>query len=395
MTTKLATVVADFTTQLATAMAIGATTASLQSATDDDGNALPSGVYFFAIDGNNSQKEHIVCTLTGTSLTNISSISRQGVQTSGCMRAHRVGSTVTLTDFATLRYINDYLTGATALDHTNPLTYDGTASLTTPNQLATKAYVDGVAIAGGANASSTVKGISKLSVDPVSGTNPIAVGDNDTRVPTATQTAALAGTSGTTPSGSNKFVDNADTGTSGAGKVLRLDGSGNLPALSAVNLTGAPALSGANFTNVAASYVFGVTSALLATTAANNDVSVTTTFTPRLVHIRYWIQGFNSISTNFESLKGVATFNGTTLISNDVFWYDSNISDNGQPAGNVAALSLFTDPTSTSSLTIGTSGGISLTLSIPTVSSTGFTIRRATVGSGHNARANISYEAFA
>lgn len=237
MTSKLATVIADFTTQLATAMQVGATTVSLQSATDDDGNALPAGVYFFAIDGNNSQKEHIVCTLSGTSLTNISSVSRQGVQTSGCARTHRIGSSVTLTDFAHLRYINDILSGATGLDHSNPLAYDGSPSLTTANQFATKGYVDGVAIAGGANASSTLKGITKLSIDPVSSTNPIAVGDNDTRVPTASQAAALVGTSGTSPSGSNKFVDNADTGTSGAGKVLRLDGSGKLPAIDGSQLS--------------------------------------------------------------------------------------------------------------------------------------------------------------
>lgn len=159
MSTKLATVVADFTTQLATAMAIGATSVSLQSATDDDGNALPNGVYFFALDGNNSQKEHIVATLAGTSLTGISSVSRQGVQVSGCVRTHRVGSTVTLTDFAHLRYINDLLSGATNFNASVPLGYDGTASITTANQFATKAYVDGVAVAGAPNASSTVKGI--------------------------------------------------------------------------------------------------------------------------------------------------------------------------------------------------------------------------------------------
>jgi hypothetical protein len=44
-------------------------------------------------------------------------------------------------------------------------------------------------------------------------------------------------TSGTAISGSNKVVDNADTGTSGANKVLRLDSSGKLPALDASNLT--------------------------------------------------------------------------------------------------------------------------------------------------------------
>lgn len=162
MSTKLGVVLADFTTQLASAMAIGATSATLQSATDDDGVALPAGVYFFAIDGNNSQKEHIVCTLSGTSLTGISSVNRQGVQASGCVRSHRVGSTVTLTDFAHLRYINDLVSGATTFNASVPLGYDGTASITTNNQFATKAYVDGVAVAGAPDATTTAKGIVEI-----------------------------------------------------------------------------------------------------------------------------------------------------------------------------------------------------------------------------------------
>jgi hypothetical protein len=48
---------------------------------------------------------------------------------------------------------------------------------------------------------------------------------------TQNSTDALAGTSGTAPSTSNKFVDNADTATSGANKVLRLDATGKLPAI--------------------------------------------------------------------------------------------------------------------------------------------------------------------
>lgn len=159
MSTKLGVVLADFTTQLASVMAVGATSATLQSATDDDGVALPAGVYFFAIDGNNSQKEHIVCTLSGTSLTGISSVNRQGVQASGCVRTHRVGSTVTLTDFAHLRYINDLVSGASTFNASVPLGYDGTASITTANQFATKAYVDGVAVSGAPTADTTTKGI--------------------------------------------------------------------------------------------------------------------------------------------------------------------------------------------------------------------------------------------
>jgi len=220
MATKLAKIVADFRTSLATKIAVGGTTATLQSATDDDGVSLPAGQYFFTLDGDNPQKEHIVCTLSGTSLSSIKSITRQGVQSSGAVREHRIGSSVTITNFAHIKYINDLLDGTTNLNASLPLEYDATASITTANQLATKDYVDGVAIAGGADASTTVKGISKLSTAPASATEPIAVGTNDTRIPTQDENNALAGTSGT-PSTSNKFVTNDDTATTGASKVLR------------------------------------------------------------------------------------------------------------------------------------------------------------------------------
>lgn len=225
MTTLTGKILADFTTSLATAMAIGATTATLQSATDDDGVALPSGTYYFTLDGSNSSKEHIRCTLSGTSLTSIYSISRQGVATSGTVRAHRLGATVTLTDFAHIKVINDLVNGTTALDGSHPLKYDTDPSITDDKEIATKKYVDTVAIAGGADASSTVKGISKLSTNPVSPTNPIAVGDNDTRVPTQDENDALAGTSGT-PSSTNKYVTNDDT--TGTGSIIRGSKIGNL-----------------------------------------------------------------------------------------------------------------------------------------------------------------------
>lgn len=78
----------------------------------------------------------------------------------------------------------DLLDGSTDLNASVPLKYDGSATISNANHLATKAYVDGVAIAGGTDASTTVKGISKLSYAPASATDPIAVGDNDPRVPT-------------------------------------------------------------------------------------------------------------------------------------------------------------------------------------------------------------------
>jgi len=159
MTTKLGTILADFTTNLASAIIVGGTTATLQSATDDDGVDLVSGRYFFTIDGENSSKEHFSCDLVGTSLTNLQSISRQGVESVGAVRPHRLGATVSLTDFAHIKYINDLLDGTTMLDSSNPLEYDGTASITNSNQVATKAYVDGVAVSGAPNADTTTKGI--------------------------------------------------------------------------------------------------------------------------------------------------------------------------------------------------------------------------------------------
>lgn len=162
MSTKLGTVLADFTTNLATALAVAGTSVTLQSATDDDGVALPSGRYFFTLDGSNSNKEHISCDLVGTALTNIKTVTRQGVESAGVARAHRIGCTVSLTDFAHLLYINNLLAGTTNLNSLVPLGYDGTASITTANQLATKAYVDSVAIAGAPNASTTVKGIVEM-----------------------------------------------------------------------------------------------------------------------------------------------------------------------------------------------------------------------------------------
>lgn len=99
--------------------------------------------------------------------------------------------------------------------------------ITGANQAASKAYVDAAIIAGGVDASTTNKGVTKLSVAPVLSTNPIAVGNNDTRVPIQNQTDALAGTSGTAPSSSNKFVDAADVATTAtASKVVRTLASG-------------------------------------------------------------------------------------------------------------------------------------------------------------------------
>jgi hypothetical protein len=73
-----------------------------------------------------------------------------------------------------------------------------------------------------AYASSIILGNTYLSEDPVTPTHPIAVGDNDTRIPTQAQSDALAGLG--TPSSSNKYVT-AHSVVSGAGVTVTLGAS--------------------------------------------------------------------------------------------------------------------------------------------------------------------------
>lgn len=230
MATLTAKIIADFTTQLATAIAVSGTTATLQSATDDDGVALPAGRYFFTLDGANSSKEHISCDLSGTSLTNIKTVSRQGTETAGVLRAHRIGASVSITDFAHILQINNLVNGTTDFNGSDPLKYDTNPTITDDKHFATKKYVDDTAIAGSPIATDSVQGIAKLSTAAASALDPIVVGDNDPRVPTQSENDAMVGTYGT-PSTSNKFVTNDDTTeTPTASKVARFDSNGVLPA---------------------------------------------------------------------------------------------------------------------------------------------------------------------
>lgn len=165
-------IIADFESALSTAIAVGGTSFSLSSVLDDDGVALPSGTYYFTVDNGSSNKEYFLGQLSGSSVTGVYSVSRQGVETSGAVRAHRVGASVIITDFATY-----------------------------------KKYIDGIAIAGAPNAGVATIGITRLSTAPASAADPVAVGDNDTRLPTTGERQAMVGQQGS-PSSTNKFLTN-------------------------------------------------------------------------------------------------------------------------------------------------------------------------------------------
>jgi len=151
MATTLLKLAADLQLSLAAAVSVGATTATLSSASDSDGVALPTGKYGFTIDGDTSAKEYIVCDLSGTALTGIRHISRQGVDTAGFANYHRFGATVTITDWAILSRMLNNLTGATGFDSTANIGYDGAPSGLVGNQFATVNYVLSVVSGGTVN----------------------------------------------------------------------------------------------------------------------------------------------------------------------------------------------------------------------------------------------------
>ena len=100
-------------------------------------------------------------------------------------KPHYNPTEVSVVDTATYLNIDALLlNGEVPMNNTLDMGNHKIVNVSTPTvstDAANKAYVDGVAIAGAPDASTTVKGIGKVSTAPVSAVNPIFVGDNDTR----------------------------------------------------------------------------------------------------------------------------------------------------------------------------------------------------------------------
>lgn len=144
MASKLTKVVANFETSLATKLANGAVSGALTSVTDKNSVALPAGKYCMIVDRGTGDEEHLVFDLAGTAMSNIFSVSRQGVQTAGVqnLNGHRAGSKCYLTDFVNLKIIVDILNGEDTLDSTKPVKYDADPTFNDSKQIVSKGYVD-------------------------------------------------------------------------------------------------------------------------------------------------------------------------------------------------------------------------------------------------------------
>lgn len=230
---SLPKLMANFETSLASKISSTATTLTLAIGVDDDGNAL-SGSYILTIDEGTNNEEHLLVALTGASGTiTTRGLSRVDMTTSKTANKfeHDRGASVKVTN-APLILIQRLLNGTDSFDSIDLDGINSIDGLATPTsgeteKAANVAYVNAVAVAGGADATTTTKGISKMSVAPASATSPIAVGDNDPRVPTQDEKDAM--TNANSPASDNAFLVESDTTTTpSANAVPRANSNGDL-----------------------------------------------------------------------------------------------------------------------------------------------------------------------
>lgn len=150
-------VIAFFETTLASAITSAATSFTLTSATDKEGVSLAADTYGFVIDEGSSNEEIVIATCTGTSCASAKrgvSVSDGDTEVASLKKAHRRGASVKITD-APLMML-----------------------------LASKEYVDSVAIAGASDASATGKGLVEVAI--------LSEIDADTRLGTTGAVLAVA-----------------------------------------------------------------------------------------------------------------------------------------------------------------------------------------------------------
>ena len=204
---------------------IGDTTIILNSFKQIDGTQLTmtdfGSMGFLTIEpDNNTQEEQIVftgCVVNANGTTSLTGVSHvlfvsPYTQTSGVNTSHPGGVKVIISntsgfyDQLTSKADDETITGVYTFTQSPVIPTGGTGT-----QAANATDIANAITGASGTATTTTSGTVKLSTAALVGTNPIVVGDNDTRVPTADHNAALAGTSGTAVSAANKLVDNADS----------------------------------------------------------------------------------------------------------------------------------------------------------------------------------------
>jgi len=128
--------VAFFETTLASAITSAATTFTLTSATDADGNALASSTYAFVIDEGNSNEEIVLADCTATACTNAIrgvSVLTGTSSVTALQKAHRRGASIKITDAPILMILSRIINGEG--DFPNVVRYDGGETFSTTSNV--------------------------------------------------------------------------------------------------------------------------------------------------------------------------------------------------------------------------------------------------------------------
>lgn len=229
---------------LANPLSISATKIYLTNVNNPRGDIIPvanmpTKIYLTIEPNTISGTEIIVCPSSNYSTTTKSFDNcTRGLDFSGSSEAsitsykktHSAGSKVIISNPG--QFYNNFIDIDSDQTKAGVLTFTSSPIIPTPSsatQAANKSYVDGVAMSGGANASTTIKGISYLSSNPLVATSPIAL--NSEEVAT----------------------------TTGANKVVRTNGSGKI---------------NTDFIDQTASYTWSGTSTFTGTTQFNGVTTV-------------------------------------------------------------------------------------------------------------------------
>ena len=439
-------VVAVFQTSLQASITASATSMTLVSGTDKAGNSL-SGYQCFNIDEGTAVEEFVCGTVSGTAVSSmlrgIDPVDGD-LEVTALKKAHRRGASVKITNYPSLAIVSRIINGTETIP--NAIKYASGVAPSTADDLTDKAYVDAVAVAGAPDASTTVKGIGEeatlAEIDAATaagGTaarlfiNPSTLQTSiyGTRLPTANEKIGITGNNLDIAVGSgNKLVTQtglqhgaeqyaADAGANDTyvitlspvptsyttGMVVRFKANTvntgaatlNVNSLGAktivkgVNTTladgdiAASSLNtviydGTNFVlqnpvnNIATTYVSSI-STVSATTTVNTDTTITTGFVPKTITIYYNLQGVSAGSS--KNSQGVAIYNsvGTLVVNQGLY--------TNRAAGATITTSIATFD-ATAPYAGDNSGTYNIvTLSIPSVSATGFVLRSGFVQNGN------------
>ena len=144
---------ADVTATIATELLIG-------------GGSL-SGLVCVSVDIGQPNPEYIIGNLSGNTLTitlrNVDPLDPTvSLGTFGSI--HRQGAVVKITDFATIQILRNLLNGNQPLQNT--ISYNSAKTPVNPQDVVDKGYVDSISVAGAPDASTTAKGLSRLTASP-------------------------------------------------------------------------------------------------------------------------------------------------------------------------------------------------------------------------------------